>query len=387
MSAAIDVVALAQALIRCPSVTPADAGALDILADALRELGFVCERPRFGEPGAGAVDNLYARIGNARPNFCFAGHTDVVPTGDEAAWTRPPFAGQIEDGRLWGRGAADMKGAIAAFVAASQRFLARRRQAFEGSISLLVTGDEEGPAINGTVKVLEWMRMRGETIDACLVGEPTNPLHLGEMMKIGRRGSLNGVLTVLGTQGHAAYPELADNPIPRLVAMLGAISASPLDTGTPHFPPSTLAITSVDVGNVATNVIPERARAAFNIRFNDRHTGASLESWLNERFARAGGRYALDVSVAGEAFLTAPGHLSEIVAAAVRAATGTEPECSTTGGTSDARFIKDHCPVVEFGLVGATMHKVDENVAVHDICALSEIYESVLARYFPDKGT
>ena len=387
MSATIDAVALAQALVRCPSVTPDDAGALDVLGDALRELGFVCERPQFREPETDAVENLYARIGDAPPNLCFAGHTDVVPTGDEAAWTRPPFAGRIEDGRLWGRGAADMKGAIAAFVAASQRFLVRRQRAFAGSISLLVTGDEEGPAINGTVKVLKWMRERGETIDACLVGEPTNPQRLGEMMKIGRRGSLNGVLTVLGTQGHAAYSALADNPIPRLIAMLAAIDEEPLDTGTPHFPPSTVALTSVDVGNVATNVIPARARAAFNIRFNDRHTGASLERWLNERFAQIGGRYALDVSVAGEAFLTAPGRLSEIVAAAVRAATGTEPECSTTGGTSDARFIKEHCPVVEFGLVGATMHGVDENVAVDDIRALSEIYEDVLARFFPDGGT
>ncbi|MDP6603856.1 MAG: succinyl-diaminopimelate desuccinylase [Rhodospirillales bacterium] len=387
MTATIDAVALAQALIRCPSVTPADAGALDVLADALRGLGFACEQPRFCEPGTDAVENLYARIGNAPLNFCFAGHTDVVPPGDEAAWTRAPFAGRIADGRLWGRGAADMKGAIAAFVAASGRFLARRRSAFEGSISLLVTGDEEGPAINGTVKVLEWLRMRGETIDACLVGEPTNPRNLGEMMKIGRRGSLNAVLTVLGTQGHAAYPALADNPIPRLIAMLGAIDEAPLDTGTPHFPPSTVALTSVDVGNTATNVIPERARAAFNIRFNDSHTGASLERWLNERFAQIGGRYVLDVSVSGEAFLTAPGPLSEIVAAAVRAATGSEPECSTTGGTSDARFIKDHCPVVEFGLVGATMHQVDENVAVDDINALSEIYEGVLARFFPDEGT
>jgi succinyl-diaminopimelate desuccinylase len=387
LSATIDAVELAQALIRCPSVTPADAGALDVLGDALRGLGFACERPRFCEPGTDAVENLYARIGDAPPNFCFAGHTDVVPTGDEAAWTRAPFAGRIEDGRLWGRGAADMKGAIAAFVAASQRFLARRGRTFAGSISLLVTGDEEGPAINGTVKVLEWMRERGETIDACLVGEPTNPQRLGQMMKIGRRGSLNGVLTVHGTQGHAAYPALADNPIPRLIAMLAAIDEAPLDTGTPHFPPSTVALTSVDVGNLATNVIPARARAAFNIRFNDRHTGASLERWLNERFARLGGRYALDVSVSGEAFLTAPGRLSEIVAGAVRAATGTEPEFSTTGGTSDARFIKDHCPVVEFGLVGATMHHVDENVAVDDIRALSEIYEGVLGRFFPDEGT
>lgn len=377
----LDPVALARDLIRCPSVTPEDAGALDVLEAALRPLGFACHRLRFAEPGTAPVDNLYARLGTAAPNFCFAGHTDVVPVGDRAAWSVDPFGGEVHDGRLFGRGAADMKGAIAAFVAAVSGYLAERGPP-PGSISLLVTGDEEGPAINGTRKVLDWLTARGERLDACLVGEPTNPRELGEMMKIGRRGSLTGVLTVYGAQGHTAYPHLADNPLPRLVRMLAAITATPLDDGSAHFPPSTLEITTIDVGNPASNVIPAEGRAVFNIRFNDRHTPASLEAWLRAHLDAVGGAYDLRITVSGEAFLTPPGPLSELVAEAVVRVTGRRPVASTTGGTSDARFIKAVCPVVEFGLVGQTMHQVDENVAVADVRRLADIYRGILDSYF-----
>ncbi len=384
---AIDPVALAQELIRRPSVTPRDEGALDVLQVALEGLGFTCHRLPFGE-GDERVDNLYARLGETAPNFCYAGHTDVVPPGDTEAWKVGPFAGEVRGGELWGRGAADMKGSVAAFVAAVAAYLAEHG-APEGSISLLITGDEEGDAVNGTTRVLEWLADRGERLDHCLVGEPTNPASLGEMVKIGRRGSLNGHLTVHGAQGHTAYPHLADNPVHRLVRMLDALIAEPLDDGTEHFQPSTLQITTVDVGNPATNVIPAAARATFNIRFNDRHTGASLEHWLRERCdatAGEGGRYELAVKVSGEAFLTPPGPLSDIVVEAVREELGVTPELSTTGGTSDARFIKDYCPVAEFGLVGQTMHKTDERVAVADIEALARIYSGVLRRYFAAGG-
>lgn len=373
---------LARALIRCPSVTPADAGALDALEAALKALGFTCSRLRFEEPGTEPVDNLYARRGDGAPNFCFAGHTDVVPVGDEAAWSARPFEASVKDGTLSGRGATDMKGAIAAFVAAVARYLAEHPKGPNGSISLLITGDEEGPAINGTRKVLEWLKERGETLDACLVGEPTNPGALGEMIKIGRRGSLNARLRVFGTQGHTAYPHLADNPLPRLVAMLNRIAGAKLDDGTEHFQPSNVEIASIDVGNPAANVIPAEGRATINIRFNDRHTSASLITWLREQFDAVGGRYDLDVHVTGEAFLTPPGPLSDLVASAVKQATGKTPELSTTGGTSDARFIKDHCPVAEFGLISQTMHKTDERIAVSDLEALTEIYKKVLDGYF-----
>ncbi|HIJ45220.1 MAG TPA: succinyl-diaminopimelate desuccinylase, partial [Rhodospirillaceae bacterium] len=293
-----------------------------------------------------------------------------------------PFGAGIENGRLYGRGAADMKCAIACFVAAAARFLAAAGGDFGGSISLLITGDEEGPSINGTVKVLKWMRENGEVIDACLVGEATNPRALGEMIKIGRRGNLNGYLTVLGTQGHSAYPDLADNPIPRLLRMLAAINEAPLDDGSEHFQPSKVEITTIDVGNQAANVIPARATAAFNIRFNSRHDGDSLETWIRNRCENVGGDFDLAVEVNGEAFLTPPGPLSDVLAAAVEDVTGRRPELGTTGGTSDARFIKDYCPVAEFGLIGETAHKVDENVAVADIKALAEIYQAVLERYF-----
>jgi succinyl-diaminopimelate desuccinylase len=339
-------------------------------------MGFVCHRLRFGE-GEQAIDNLYARRGTAAPNFCFAGHTDVVPVGD--GWTRDPFAAEVIGGTLYGRGAADMKAAIAAFVAA-----AARAGSVPGSVSLLITGDEEGDAVNGTVKVLEWMKAKGERIDACVVGEPTNVTSLGDMIKIGRRGSLTAKLTVYGTPGHSAYPHLADNPIPRLMRMLDALIAKPLDDGSAHFQPSTIAITTIDVGNRATNVIPGVAKAGFNIRFNDLHTGEALRTWLRTTFDKLVGDagYELDVKVSGESFLTPPGPLSELVSRAVKEVVGRAPELSTTGGTSDARFIKNVCPVCEFGMVSQSMHKADERCSVADLTSLTAIYEKVIAGYF-----
>ena len=382
MTGTVDPLDLARTLIRCPSVTPEDGGALAALAAALEPLGFECHRLAFSEAGTVEVDNLYARLGSGAPNFCFAGHTDVVPVGDVAAWSVDPFSAEIVDGALFGRGASDMKSAIACFVAAADRFTARRGKDFGGSISLLITGDEEGESVNGTTKVLGWLDEQDEVLDACLVGEPTNPLNLGEMVKIGRRGSLTGRLLVTGIQGHTAYPQFADNPLPRLVAMLAAIDARRLDEGTEHFPPSDLQLTTIDVGNGASNVIPATARATFNIRFNDLHTGDSLTRWLHERFASVGGEWHLDVTVSGEAFLTPPGQLSALVAAAIGRITGRVPELSTTGGTSDARFIKDFCPVAEFGMISETAHKVDEKVAISDIAMLCDIYEAVLDGYF-----
>ncbi len=378
---ATDALALAQALIRCPSVTPDDAGALGVLEAVLAPLGFVCHRLRFGEPGAAPVENLYARLGVSGKNFCFAGHTDVVPPGDRGAWSADPFGGAVLDGKLYGRGAADMKGGIAAFVAAVARELEAGRPP-QGSISLLITGDEEGVAINGTKKVLDWLAARGERLDACVVGEPTNPATLGDMIKIGRRGSTTGRLTVHGAQGHTAYPHLADNPLPRLMRMLTAITEEPLDQGTEHFQASTLALTSVDVGNPASNVIPARGTGVFNIRFNDAHTPASLEAWLRTRFDAVGGSYDLVMNTSGESFLTPPGPLTELVADAVERVTGHRPEYSTTGGTSDARFIKNHCPVVEFGLVGQTIHKVDEHIALDDLAGLTDIYGTIIQNVF-----
>ena len=376
-----DPVALARALIRCPSVTPADAGALDVVRRALEPLGFACHRLTFQAPGTAPVDNLYARLGDRRPTFLFAGHTDVVPPGDPAAWRADPFGGEVIDGELYGRGAVDMKGAVACFVAAAARLLGGGRRP-RGSIGLLITGDEEGPAVNGTAAVLRWLAERGERPDACVVGEPTNPTRLGELSKIGRRGSLSGRLTVFGRQGHAAYPERADNPIPRLLAMLRAIHDEPLDSGSVHFQPSNLEVTSIDVGNPATNVIPAEARAAFNVRFNDLHTAASLEAWLRARLDKVGGRHQLELGVGGEAFLTPPGPLSEALADAVEAVLGTRPRPDTSGGTSDARFIKDYCPVVEFGLVGQTMHQTDERVRLADLEALTLVYRRLLEGYF-----
>ncbi len=380
-TATLDEVALTQALIRCQSVTPADGGALGVLEAALSSLGFTCRRLPFSEPGTPDVDNLYARLGEAAPNLCFAGHTDVVPVGDEAAWHVDPFAAEIIDGKLFGRGAADMKGAIGAFVAAASKYLARH-EGPNGSISLLITGDEEGPSVNGTKKMLAWLADHGEILDGCIVGEPTNPASLGEMIKIGRRGSLSGHLSVHGVQGHTAYPHLADNPVHRLVAKLALLTEAVLDEGSAHFQPSTLQITTIDVGNTATNVIPARARASFNIRYNDHHDAKSLDKWMRDLFGSVGGDYELDIVVSGDSFLTPPGKTSAALSEAVEAVLGRTPEMSTSGGTSDARFIKDYCPTAEFGLVGTTMHKVDEHVAVADIKALSEIYLVMMERYF-----
>jgi succinyl-diaminopimelate desuccinylase len=377
--AALDPVALAQALIRCPSVTPEDAGALDALSGALSALGFACHRLPFGE-----VDNLYARVGTAGPNFCFAGHTDVVPPGDRALWRHDPFAAEIRDGTLFGRGAADMKSAIAAFVAAVARHM--DGHAPKGSISLLITGDEEGPAINGTAKVLEWLKARGERIDHCIVGEPTSTARSGDTLKIGRRGSLTARVTVRGTQGHVGYPHKALNPIPVMAALVTRLSMHVLDRGTAHFEPSTLSFTTVDVGNPATNVIPAEARATLNIRFNDTHTAESLERWITgeTRFLTntPGFEIVTDFIVGARAFLTEPGAFTDLVSRAVKDVTGSAPELSTTGGTSDARFIKEHCPVAELGLPGSTMHKADECVPVGEIHRLADIYASILEHYF-----
>ena len=368
-----DPVPLAQDLIRRASVTPDDDGAMDVVANALSQLGFECHHLTFAEHGP-AIRNLYARRGTASPNICFAGHTDVVPPGPN--WTLPPFDAVIDQGRLFGRGAADMKGAIACFIAA----IARLGTDHNGSISLLITGDEEARALDGTIQVLKWLQQRGETIDACIVGEPTNPTHLGQMMKIGRRGSLNIRLTAFGTQGHVAYPHLADNPIPRLLAVLHELTAQPLDNGSAHFQPSNLEITTIDVGNPTTNVIPPAAHAGLNIRFNDLHSGTALIDRIRAVVDRLGGDMDMKAEISGESFITQPGPLSAALADAIRTITGQDPELSTTGGTSDARFISRHCPVVEFGLVTTSMHKADEHVMVDDMEKLTQIYQSALGR-------
>jgi succinyl-diaminopimelate desuccinylase len=383
----IDPVELAAELIRRPSVTPRDEGALDIVASRLELLGFVCHRLVFDDPGpdgdkTAAIANLYARFGEGRPNLCFAGHTDVVPTGPVEGWSFEPFAASLRDGKLCGRGAVDMKGAIAAFIAAAERFLTVRGAGFRGSISLLITGDEEGVAVNGTRKVLEWLRQRGEVIDACVVGEPTSAEALGDMIKIGRRGSMTGRLTVEGVQGHVAYPHLVDNAAHRLIALLHALTASPLDDGSEHFQPSTLQVTTIDIGNPATNVVPGLARATFNIRFNDLWSSTTLRTAIERKLLALGGKYRLLWEVSGESFLVPPGPVSQCLTAAIGAVTGMAPELSTTGGTSDARFIQAYCPVAEFGLVGQTMHKADERVDIADITRLAAIYEALLDRFF-----
>ncbi len=374
----IDPIKLSQALIRHPSVTPDNGDTLDLLAEHLTALGFDCHKLVFEEDGTEPVPNLYARLGTGAPNFCFAGHTDVVPVGAADSWSVDPFAADIKDGNLYGRGASDMKSAIAAFVAAVSRFL--DKQTPSGSISLLITGDEEGPAINGTKKVLDWLRERGETLDYCLVGEPTNPQEMGQMIKVGRRGSLHGTLKVQGIQGHVAYPHTAKNPIPGLIAVLAELNKEPLDGGNELFQASNLEIVNIDIGNDSHNVIPAEAKARFNVRFNNEFSPEGLQAELTQRMKRAGVDYDIDWWVSGDSFLTDKGPLSDAVVAAVQTVTGKTPELSTTGGTSDARFIKNMCPVVEFGLVGATMHKIDEHVAVSDIETLSEIYLNVLKR-------
>jgi succinyl-diaminopimelate desuccinylase len=364
-----DPVELTQALIRCASVTPVDAGAQEILAGTLAALGFTVHRLRFGE-----TENLFARHGTAAPHICFAGHTDVVPPGP--GWRHGPFDGEIDQGMLYGRGACDMKGGVAAFTAAAAQVLAAGP--WPGSISLLITGDEEGRATDGTVRVLEWMAANGEIPDFCVVGEPTNPAVLGDMIKVGRRGSLNARITVAGVQGHTAYPHRADNPVHRLVAALAELATAVLDRGSERFEPSALQITSVDVGNPACNVIPAGATAQLNIRYNDMHSAASLERWLREVISRHADSFNLAVEASGEAFLTPPGRFTDLLVAAVRQVTGRQPALDTGGGTSDARFISRYCPVAEFGLVGASMHKTDEHVAVADLRQLTEVYVALL---------
>jgi len=382
--AVLDPVELAQALIRCPSVTPKDEGALAVLEKALAPLGFTCHRLHFEQDGTAPIDNLYARIGTAGPNFCFAGHTDVVPPGEN--WQHGPFSGTVENGTLYGRGAVDMKSAIAAFAAAASRYLANDTP--KGSISLLITGDEEGPAINGTPKLLGWLQERGETLDHCIVGEPTATARAGDTLKIGRRGSITTDVTVRGVQGHVGYPHRARNPIPAMAALISRLSSHVLDKGTEHFEPSSLSFTTVDVGNPAANVIPAEARATFNIRFNDTHSANSLKRWIEGEAktveADTKCEIALRFTVGGDVFITQPGSFTDLVSKAVQRATNAAPEFSTTGGTSDARFIRAHCPVAELGLPGGTMHKVDECVPIAEIARLSDIYLAILEHYFAD---
>jgi succinyl-diaminopimelate desuccinylase len=368
-----DPLRLAQGLIRCNSVTPADGGSQDVLAEALNRLGFTVHRLKFGE-----IENIFARRGTEGPHFCFAGHTDVVPVG-AVNWRDNPFGGDVRDGVLYGRGACDMKGAIAAFVGGVARYLEKGTP--KGSISFLITGDEEGPAVDGTVKVLEWMKARDQIPDFCLVGEPTCPVKLGDMVKIGRRGSVNFKIEVHGTQGHVAYPHRADNPVHRLVSALQALTSAPIDAGTDWFEPSTLQLTSIDVDNAATNVIPPSACAALNIRFNEKHSGASLIAWVKATLARYVERFDVEASISGESFVTKPGPMVDILRKAIVGATGVEPKLDTGGGTSDARFIANYCPVAEFGLVGATMHQTDERVPVAELRDLARIYHDVIAAF------
>ncbi|WP_201862351.1 succinyl-diaminopimelate desuccinylase [Microvirga soli] len=376
---------LAQSLLRCPSVTPEEGGALAFIEGVLKEAGFEVHRQVFSEPGTPDVENLYARFGRGEPYLLFAGHTDVVPPGDVDRWTHDPFSGEIQGGELYGRGAVDMKGGIACMMAAALDFI-RNNPAFKGSIGFLITGDEEGPAVNGTVKLLEWAKDRGERFDHCILGEPTNPNQLGDMIKIGRRGSLTGRIVVEGKQGHVAYPHLADNPIPGMLRLISGLLSRPLDHGTEHFDASNLEVTTLDVGNPASNVIPAEARATFNIRFNDRWTPQSLEEEIDRRLREAAGntvRYRLSMDPTNAvAFLTPPNAFVSFIADAIEAETGIQPKLSTTGGTSDARFIVKDCPVVEFGLVGQTMHQIDERVPVADLDRLTGIYRKVLDAYF-----
>jgi succinyl-diaminopimelate desuccinylase len=385
-----DPVALTQALIRCPSVTPEEGGALTLLEEVLRPAGFACHRLMMTEAGTPDVDNLYARFGRGQPHLCFAGHTDVVPVGDEKAWTRPPFGAEIHDGLLYGRGAVDMKGAIACFAVAALRYIEQHGSRPDFSISFLITGDEEGPSINGTMKILDWMRENGEVLDACVVGEPSNPKALGDEIKIGRRGSLNGELVVHGRQGHAAYPQLAENPVPKLARLIDRLSSTSLDTGTPDFEPSSLQFTVISAPNTATNVIPREARAKFNIRYNDLWRRPKVEAWVRDQCALAAkevsARFDVSFSGTGDVFLTKPGPLVETMRRAVGELTGRNPALTTGGGTSDARFIQAYCPVIEFGLVNETIHAIDERVAVADLEKLTAIYERFIAGYFASVG-
>jgi succinyl-diaminopimelate desuccinylase len=383
---AADPITLARDLLRCPSVTPAEGGALALLEGVLKGAGFAVHRVTFAEPGTAPVENLFARIGSERPHICFAGHTDVVPPGETASWSHPPFGGEIAGDLLYGRGAVDMKGAVACAVAASLDHLAARGGKPKGSISFLITGDEESIAVNGTIKLLRWAADRGERFDHCILGEPSNASAIGDTIKVGRRGSLNGTLVITGKQGHVAYPQLADNPVRGLTTLMSALMAAPLDHGSAHFDASNLEFTSIDIGNPVVNLIPGEARARFNIRFNDCHSQTSLRT-LIERLAADAARERVKWRIDWEpsnadSFFTGPSPFLDLVVAAIKEVTGKAPKLSTTGGTSDARFIKDYCPVLEFGLVGATMHQVDERTAVADLATLTAVYRRILERYF-----
>ena len=377
----IDPVALTAKLVRCASVTPADAGALAVLEDVLKPAGFECHRVR-----RGGIENLFARWGapGEPRTFGFNGHTDVVPVGDEAAWTYPPFGAEIDQGKLWGRGATDMKSGVAAFVAAAVDYVTLNQP--KGSLIITITGDEEGDAKDGTTAILDWMSERQERMSVCLVGEPTCPNHMGEAIKIGRRGSMNLRITARGIQGHSAYPHRARNPVSAMARLVDRLSCYRLDDGTAHFDPSSVAVTTIDTGNTATNVIPAHCQAGVNIRFNDAHSSLDISTWVADEIAAiaqdTGVVFETETKVSGESFLTPPGELSDLVSAAVEAETGTKPVLSTSGGTSDARFVKDHCPVVEFGLVGKTMHEVDEHVDVGQVRQLKSIYKRILGAYF-----
>jgi succinyl-diaminopimelate desuccinylase len=383
-----DALSIAQDLLRCPSVTPADAGALGVLEARLKDAGFDVHRVTFSEPGTADIDNLYARIGSGAPHIAFAGHTDVVPVGDEAAWTHGPFSGDVKGGFLYGRGAVDMKGGIACSVAATLDFLAAHdgKPPRDGSISFLITGDEEAIAVNGTVKLMQWAAARGEKFDHCVVGEPSNVEEMGDCIKVGRRGSQSGTLIVDGIQGHVAYPHRAANPVPDIASLIVALSSEPLDNGNAHFQASNLEFTSVDVGNAAGNVIPAQARAKFNIRYNDHHTQDSLRALIETRTVKAcGNRIRAHIEWEpsnADVFITKPGAFTDLVVAAIEEVTGRKPDLNTGGGTSDARFITHYCPVIEFGLVGPTMHQVDERASIADIEKLTKIYRGVLDRYF-----
>lgn len=380
-----DPVPILQDLIRCRSVTPAEGGALAFLERLLSARGFSCHRLMFREPGTPDVDNLFARIGEGAPHLCFAGHTDVVPEGIAGSWTHPPFAAEIANGFIYGRGATDMKGPVAAFAAAAIDYL-RTAGPLKGSLSFLITGDEEGPAINGTVKVLQWMRENGHLPDHCIVGEPSCTDRLGDTIKIGRRGSVSFTVSVEGRQGHAAYPHKADNPIPKLARFIDRIAAARLDDGNAHFDPSTLAVTSFDVGNPAANVIPSRATAKFNIRFSTEHGFASLRAWVDGEIAgvreQMGGQWSVVASEGADAFITEPGAFVALVKDAVERETGIVPKLSTSGGTSDARFVKDYCPVLEFGPTNATIHQTDERIAIDELRATQRVYGRIIGDYF-----
>lgn len=384
-NAAHDPVTILQDLIRCPSVTPHEGGAITYLNNLLKDAGFACHRLVFKDNNTPDIDNLFARFGTSGRHLCFAGHTDVVPQGDETLWSHPPFAAEIRDGKIYGRGATDMKGSVAAFATAAMDYI-RENPKMKGSISFLITGDEEGPAINGTVKVLEWMKKQGHVPDDCLVGEPSCADQLGDTIKIGRRGSMSFAVTVDGKQGHAAYPHKADNPVPKLARLIDRISTTKLDDGNAHFDPSTLAVTSFDVGNPATNVIPSKAVAKFNIRYSTEHDFLSLKAWVNQHVAAVktelGGMWTVASSEGAEAFITQPGAFVDLVQKAVQSETGILPKLSTSGGTSDARFVKDYCPVLEFGPTNASIHQTNENIDIEELKATTRIYWRVIEDYF-----